>query len=291
VHYPLVAVTSGKPPVVLTCSPPDGSSFPVGTTTVTCTAVDATRQSSSCSFSIAVTTPPLVGVTHFGAFGDSVTWGEDGTIAAASNVRAYAIHEEIQVPLAQTYPGALQGLLVARYTRQTPTVDNLGHPGEFASDPGTLTRFSTVVVKGGYGAVLVMEGSNDVDAMVKDLAIESKAISNLRQMIQTAKANGVRPYLGTIPPMNPAGSRGAGASLVPEFNNRLASVATSEGVPLVDIFQALMGDIPTNIGPDGLHPTVAGYAKIAATFFDAIKHTLETQPTSAAASQFRLRQR
>jgi subtilisin-like proprotein convertase family protein len=38
-----------------TCSPPSGSSFPVGTTTVTCTATDAAGNQGSCSFTVTVT--------------------------------------------------------------------------------------------------------------------------------------------------------------------------------------------------------------------------------------------
>ncbi|HEX5734650.1 MAG TPA: HYR domain-containing protein [Blastocatellia bacterium] len=45
-----------------TCSPPSGSSFPLGTTTVTCTATDASGNQASCSFTVTVidTTPPVI---------------------------------------------------------------------------------------------------------------------------------------------------------------------------------------------------------------------------------------
>jgi HYR domain/NHL repeat len=42
-------------PVV--CSPPSGSNFPVGTTTVTCTATDASGNTASCAFTVTVLTP------------------------------------------------------------------------------------------------------------------------------------------------------------------------------------------------------------------------------------------
>jgi hypothetical protein len=47
-------------PALVTCNPPSGSLFPLGTTTVTCSAVDAHSNSSNVSFSIRVldTTPP-----------------------------------------------------------------------------------------------------------------------------------------------------------------------------------------------------------------------------------------
>jgi len=47
----------------LTCVPPSGSTFPVGPTVVTCTAIDSLGNSNSCSFTITVTpdvTPPVI---------------------------------------------------------------------------------------------------------------------------------------------------------------------------------------------------------------------------------------
>src|SRR5260221_375131 len=39
------------------CSPPSGSTFPVGTTTVTCRATDGTGNANSCSFTVTVNIP------------------------------------------------------------------------------------------------------------------------------------------------------------------------------------------------------------------------------------------
>jgi autotransporter-associated beta strand protein len=52
-----------SPPPFLNCMPPSGSSFPLGTTTVTCTASDSCGGSTNCSFTITVNPyvcPPLV---------------------------------------------------------------------------------------------------------------------------------------------------------------------------------------------------------------------------------------
>lgn len=40
------------PGVVVVCSPPSGSAFPVGTTTVTCTATDTSSNTATCSFAV-----------------------------------------------------------------------------------------------------------------------------------------------------------------------------------------------------------------------------------------------
>jgi HYR domain-containing protein len=57
---PSASDNCGVPSVV--CSPPSGSTFAVGTTTVNCTAIDASDRSASCSFTVTVndTQPPTI---------------------------------------------------------------------------------------------------------------------------------------------------------------------------------------------------------------------------------------
>ena len=47
-------VTGGVTPISTTCSPPSGSLFPVGTTSFTCTAVDAAQQKAACTSGVVV---------------------------------------------------------------------------------------------------------------------------------------------------------------------------------------------------------------------------------------------
>lgn len=54
VNYPSPTVTDNCPGGIATCIPPSGSTFPKGATTVTCTATDASFNSSSCSFPVIV---------------------------------------------------------------------------------------------------------------------------------------------------------------------------------------------------------------------------------------------
>jgi hypothetical protein len=54
VNYPAPLASGGTGNVVVVCNPPSGSVFPVGTTTVTCTATDAAGNSASCSFNVTV---------------------------------------------------------------------------------------------------------------------------------------------------------------------------------------------------------------------------------------------
>jgi lysophospholipase L1-like esterase len=52
-------------------------------------------------------------------------------------------------------------------------------------------------------------------------------------------------------------------------------MVASEGAILVDLYPVFEASLGELIGPDGLHPSEAGYRKIADTFFDAIKQRLE----------------
>jgi HYR domain-containing protein/putative Ig domain-containing protein len=54
VSYPSPVVSDNCPGVTFACSPASGSSFSVGTTTVTCTATDSSGNKSSCSFTVSV---------------------------------------------------------------------------------------------------------------------------------------------------------------------------------------------------------------------------------------------
>jgi len=58
VNYPLPTPGGGCPPVNVNCTPPSGSTFPIGTTTATCTASDACGQTAQCQFKVTVRRAP-----------------------------------------------------------------------------------------------------------------------------------------------------------------------------------------------------------------------------------------
>jgi lysophospholipase L1-like esterase len=277
---------NGKPPVTTTCVPASGSSFSLGRTTVSCTATDALQRADVCSFVVTVVPPPVLAATRFLAFGDSITRGEDGRNSVSDTSFSPRFYPRVYLPDAQTYPGVLQQSLADRYRTQSPMVFNKGCPGEAVTDIETFARFVGLTSSRQYEVALIMEGSNDVYLGTKDSRVLATAIVGLRQMVRDAKSRGIRPYLATIPPMNPAGSRGShyGADLVPGFNDSIRSVAAAEGVTLVDVYQGFGGDL-TLLGSDGLHPNAAGYARIAGLFFDKIQQSLEgTPPLSVRAT-------
>jgi lysophospholipase L1-like esterase len=265
-------VTGGTLPVTTTCTPPSPSPFGIGTTTVSCVSTDAGQRTGSCTFAVSVVAPPKIAVTRFLAFGDSITAGEDGIVGSGAAFSAFRIVDK-------PYPALLQGLLAARYTSQTISVDNRGLPGERV-DPGAA-RLSGLLASRAYDAVLLLEGANDL--FVDGQAAVGGIISAARFMARDARSRGVQPFVATFPPQRASGTLGGRAPLVPALNTGIRAMAAAEGFALVDLEAAFGSDISQLIGPDGLHPTAAGYVIVADTFFAVLKQTLETPPTVTAA--------
>jgi lysophospholipase L1-like esterase len=268
VAYPAPTVAGGTAPVTIACIPPSNSMFAVGSNTVSCTATDARQRVDSCTFAITVVAPPKIAVTRFLAFGDSITAGEDGIVGPAATFAPYRIVD-------RPYPALLQMQLSSRYTSQTITVDNRGVPGERV-DPGAV-RLSGLLGSRAYDAVLLLEGANDL--FVDGQAAVNGIVSAARFMARDARSRGIRPFVATFPPQRASGALGGAAPLVPAVNAGIRAMASTEGLPLVDLEAAFGSDISQLIGPDGLHPTAAGYVRVADTFLAVLKQTLEVPPT------------
>ena len=65
VTFSNLIVTDNCSGVTTACAPPSGSTFPLGTTTVTCTATDASGDHAGCSFTVAVSGTLLVNTDSF----------------------------------------------------------------------------------------------------------------------------------------------------------------------------------------------------------------------------------
>ena len=239
----------GVLPLSVSCSPPSGAAFSIGTTTVLCTFVDAVASQTTCSFTVRVLGPPRLSATRFLAFGDSITAGQTF----------------------DTYPDRLSFKLRQRYQTQNPGVVNAGVAGENAF-PFGQQRLPSVLGSSGAQALLLMEGSNDLIGGATGASLGLDALTN---MVRTAHGRGVVVFLATIPPQGP--SRSFTRGLVPGFNDGVRGIAQREGATLVDIYAAMIGD-PSLIGPDDLHPTVQGHEVMAQTFFDAIVRVLDLPP-------------
>jgi lysophospholipase L1-like esterase len=251
VNFAPPQAAGGLLPLTFGCSPASGAAFPIGTTTVVCTVTDALNEPVSCNFTVRVLGPPRLSTTRILAFGDSITAGE----------------------VFDTYPERLRAKLAIRYQTQTPSVVNDGLSGENAF-PSGRGRLPSAIDATRAGALLLMEGTNDLNGGATGASL---AIQALTDMVRLAKSRGVVVLLATIPPQRPGGVRNFTAPLVAGFNDNVRALAQSEGVPLVDIYAVMIGDLSL-IGPDDLHPTVQGHEVIAQAFFNAIVKALELPP-------------
>jgi acyl-CoA thioesterase-1 len=285
VGYGMPTVAGGFMPLTgPTCAPSTGTLFKVGSTPVTCTVIDSKARTDSCTFNVTVLAPATLSLTRFLAFGDSITAGEivsEGfSIAGGVRVRPLVVDPYLNYPVFLTEKLAIQ----YRSQQPRPAVKNAGVPGETSSaGVGRLAR--EIALADQPQVLLLLEGANDLGT---DPSAILPAALNIATMIRTAKASGLRVFVGTLPPQNPAAptgsgpscvARNGGAGLVVRYNDALKVVAAQESVTLVDVYQAFGGDVTTLIDCDGLHPTSAGYDVIAQAFFTAIKQNLEVPAT------------
>jgi len=308
VSYGLPTVTGGTPPVSVTCTPPSGSTFKMGSTSVTCTGMDAVRRTASCSFAVSVVLPvPRLGVTTILAFGDSITEGE---VPVADEFSVFNIRPKFVEP-DNSYPADLTALLAQRYTAQGASrvdaftigagnannicttdpprpmtsgivVINAGCLGEQAGSPATLSRLNDTIMRYHPDVLLLLEGVNDLNGA----ASIPRAVQGVQRLILAARSLEVRVLVGTLLPEIPGDLNAGSASLIVPFNSLLAPVATGAGATLVDLYGDIVTDVPDWISPyDGLHPTEAGYREMARIWFNSIKNAFESPSTSTLSHQ------
>lgn len=191
--------------------------------------------------------------TRFVAFGDSLTLGDPANPALQ-------------------YPSILQTLLRSRYPAQASdiSVANAGIAGEQVT-AGTL-RFDGVLDDHRPEVVLLMEGVNDLLGLGPELST-----TLLQSMAQRAMARNLRVFIGSMLPTIDGRLRSQPVPQLIELNARLQAMCLQQGAVYVDLYSAMLPDAETLIGSDGLHPTEAGYRRIAELFFDQIRMNLGTR--------------
>jgi lysophospholipase L1-like esterase len=277
VPFPPPTTQNGQPPVVVSCLPASGSVFAPGSTPVTCTATDAQSRAASCTFTVTVAGVPTLAVTKFLAFGDSLTEG-----TTSPDVLSLVVNKP------ESYPSQLQELLQARYTDQTIAVVNEGCGGEFTTGRSThcaggVARLPEVLARERPEVLLLMHGANDLRTSRQITTI----VGALETMVGQAQQAGVTVMVASLPPQNPDGSRGNAAPRLPEFAREIQRMAADEGALFVDLYNVL-GTWQGLVGVDGLHPTPAGYQKIAGVWGEEIQKHFEAaaqaSPTPAPTS-------
>jgi len=192
----------------------------------------------------APTPPAKISRTRFLAFGDSMT---AGTTSAA-------LTSKLNAGLPQSYPFKLQSLLKQRYSAQMTVVHNEGLPGEEASD--AVRRLPRVLHETSPEVVILLHGVNDLTSP----AVVLRTVSFLNTMAREARFFGADVFLCTLPPQRPGGFRAVDPTALANYNAGLREVARGEGAVLVDLSREM--DLSL-IGVDGLHPTEAGYDRMA----------------------------
>jgi lysophospholipase L1-like esterase len=210
---------------------------------------------------------PRLSRTRFLAFGDSFTAGEVTNPASASPT---LIHRQVLVPAA-SYPSVLQSQLQATYRSQSSSIAviNSGLSSERILDG--LQRFPSAFQSSQAEVVLLMEGVNGLPQVGPDIST-----GVMRIMVQAAKDGRARVFVGSMIPQVAGRPRATTpVSELTAYNNTLQIMSTQEGVTYVDLYNTMMPEAATLIGSDGLHPTEAGYRRIADLFFAAIRSALE----------------
>jgi lysophospholipase L1-like esterase len=283
VTYPNPAVSGGEGILSTSCSPTSGSRFSVGTTSVTCTAQDTKKQSASCSFQVTVTRVPRLNATRFTAFGDSMTEGFLTSCPVSTLYGLLSVQADLESLRtirppgfsAVAYPLRLQSMLAARYALQSITVINQGSGGETAVFGAT--QFPGVLSNDAPQAVLLLEGVNDINQT--HAAAIPQVVSSLRSMVQEARRRGMTVFVGTLLPQRRGACRAFdwsdGVEDVVTANTQIRAMAATEGATLVDLYQGFSGAVGALLGPDGLHPSEAGYQKMADLYYAAIMQRLE----------------
>lgn len=179
--------------------------------------------------------------------------------------------------LSRSYPFKLQTLTTQRYSGQTIQVLNAGHAGNQAvNDRG---RFSDVIGDAKPQLVLLLEGANDLNALIPGQSINARVtetVSALEDMVKDAGFRGIPVMVATLPPQRAGAPKAAAATAVDRFNVALKTMAANKGAQLIDV-NALLP--LSEIGQDGLHPTEAGYQHLAEIWLDAIKAKYEKATT------------
>ncbi len=128
--------------------------------------------------------------------------------------------------------------------------ENFGVHGQTTAQ--MLARFGRQVP--GHRTVVILGGTNDT---LLGLG-QTETLGNLGQMVDLARAEGVEPVLGEVPPIY----RGGGVLLpaVRSLDAEIVKLGAAKGVKVVDYYSALDGE--QKAYSDGVHLKRRGYLRM-----------------------------
>ena len=272
------AVTGASGSSQTSCNPASGSPFPLGATTVTCSASDASSRTATCSFRISLAGFSIA-LTKYEAFGDSVTAGETGRPSLAGL-------DLIDLPNA--YPSQLQQRFDAVYPNQGVVVTNRGHSLDTVDQTDAMVR--SIAAGDRPEVVLLLSGYNNLTQACGPNGGATPACRNAIRNVGTDIRSCIRHarevdaalkfvFVSTLTPPGSSGSNRIDRSAIVQANDQIRQAVDSERAVLVDSYTAFLGREADYVNVDGLHLTPAGYQALAAAFFSAIQSTVEQIPS------------
>lgn len=219
----------------------------------------------SALVALALVATPAAAQTTYLAFGDSITAGS---------------FDDREPP---GYPPRLEELLTERGL--DAVVENHGVPGETTGE--ALSRIDGVLAGGG-DVLLLMEGTNDVNARVSEETIRF----NLAEIASRATDAGVETVHATVVPRLPSANFDGSNRVTGRLAGSIRDLAWERGRSLADPFEVFFRQTPDvfdrfyNGGDDKLHPNPAGYDLLAEVFADVLTAMDTVPPVTGVVSPF-----
>jgi lysophospholipase L1-like esterase len=278
----------------LTAVTPPGMAAGAVSVTVTNPGWPATTVANAFTYDAPVQTGPMTSVDVSLAFGDSITFGTTTTLFTDPSSGFQSIKAGTTTP----YSELLRVMMSDRYRNQNITITNAGVPGECVTRPCVPSTYGVTRLPASLtpsqDLVIILEGVNDLNGGLN----ADDIVNGLRQMILSARSAGKAVILcgltpvkshDTAPTEDPVFWK-ANPYRVADLNSRIETLKTQLQVPRVNMFEPFgAGDYNTPlqcsqspscralISADGLHPSPAGYQKMAEAVFQKIIDNFETQ--------------
>ena len=180
INYPAPVVTDNCIGVTTNTSPPSGSVFPLGTTTVNCTAIDSSGNSNACSFTVTVNPTPA---ERFwtnalgGNYHTTTNWLANLVPGALDNANftnnaTYRVSWTSNATVANAYFNANSGLVTQSFAGGTWFITNSCIIGQSAGSGAAVAQTSgriSVTNAASTGVFEVRRGTNRLHAGTLDV--------------------------------------------------------------------------------------------------------------------------